>query len=53
MNNNDKLLIICLIGASISFVVWAVQSYNGADYRGHRDGLHNGRAVNRSEFWLE
>jgi len=53
MNNNDKLLIICLIGGSISFVVWAIQSYKEAYERGLRDGWHKGRAVNRSEFWSE
>ena len=53
MSNNEKLLIICLIGAAISFIVMAVSSYKEAYDRGHRDGWHKGRAVNRSEFWSE
>jgi hypothetical protein len=53
MSNNDKLLIICLIGAGISFIVYAVSAYKEAYERGHRDGWHKGRAVNRSEFWSE
>jgi hypothetical protein len=53
MSNNDKLLIICLIGAGISFIVWILQSYKEAYERGHRDGWHKGRAVNRSDFWSE
>jgi hypothetical protein len=53
MSNNDKLLIICLIGAGISFIIWALQSYKEAYERGHRDGWHKGRAVNRSDFWQE
>jgi hypothetical protein len=53
MTNNDKLLIICLIGAGISFIVYAVSAYKEAYERGHRDGWHKGRAVNRSEFWSE
>lgn len=53
MTNNEKLLIICLIGAGISFAVTAVQSYKQAYERGLREGWHKGRAVNRSEFWSE
>jgi hypothetical protein len=53
MSNNDKLLIISLIGAGISFIVMAVQSYKEAYERGLREGWHKGRAVNRSEFWSE
>jgi len=53
MSNNDKLLIICLIGAGISSIVWILQSYKAAYERGHRDGWHKGRAVNRADFWQE
>jgi cell division protein FtsL len=53
MTNNEKLLIISLIGAGISFIVMAITSYKEAYDRGHRDGWHKGRAVNRSEFWSE
>lgn len=53
MTNNEKLLIICLIGASISFIIWALQSYKEAYERGHRDGWHKGRAFNRQDFWSE
>jgi hypothetical protein len=53
MTNNEKLLIICLIGAGISFIVMVVTSYKEAYDRGHRDGWHKGRAVNRADFWQE
>jgi hypothetical protein len=53
MSNNEKLLIICLIGAAVSFIVMAVSSYKEAYDRGHRDGWHKGRAVNRADFWQE
>lgn len=53
MNNNDKLFIICLIGAALSFILWAYQSYKSAYERGLREGWHRGRAVNRDEFWSE
>jgi len=53
MSNNDKLLILCLIGAVISFIVFAIESYKSAYDRGVREGWHRGRAVNRSEFWSE
>ena len=53
MSNNDKLLIICIIGASISFVVLAITSYKDGFERGLREGWHRGRGVNRQEFWEE
>lgn len=53
MSNNDKLLIICLIGATFSFFMFAMESYKAGYDRGLRDGWHRGRAVNRQEFWAE
>jgi len=53
MSNNDKLLIISLIGAGISLIILTLQSYKEAYERGHRDGWHKGRAVNRADFWQE
>ena len=53
MSNNDKLLIICIIGAALSFLVMAIESYKEGYERGVRDGWHRGRAVNRQEFWVE
>jgi hypothetical protein len=53
MTNNEKLLIICLIGAAISFIVMAVSLYKEAYDRGHRDGWHKARAVCRQDFWQE
>jgi len=53
MSNNDKLLIICLIGALVSFTVTVIESYKQGFERGMREGWHRGRAVNRSEFWSE
>jgi len=53
MSNNDKLLIICIIGAALSFLVMVIESYKEGYERGVRDGWHRGRAVNRQEFWVE
>ncbi|CAB4186042.1 hypothetical protein UFOVP1495_17 [uncultured Caudovirales phage] len=53
MSNNDKLAIICLIGATISFGIGMFDAYRQGYKRGVRDGWHRGRNVSRQEFWSE
>ena len=53
MSNNDKLFVICMIGAVISFIVMSFASYRQGYDRGVRDGWHRGRGLSRQEFWEE
>jgi hypothetical protein len=53
MSNLNALLIICIIGAIISFIVALVDTYKAGYEKGLRTGWHRGRAVNRQEFWQE
>jgi len=53
MSNTDKLLIICLFGVFIGFIITLIDVQKHAYQKGVRDGYHRGRALNRQEFWEE
>jgi len=53
MSSRDKMLLICLIGICIGFIIAIYDAYKYGYEKGHRVGWHKGRAVNRQEFWQE
>jgi hypothetical protein len=53
MSNNDKLLMICIIGMWIGFTMVIIDVRRTAYQKGLREGWHRGRSVSRQEFWEE
>jgi hypothetical protein len=53
MSNQDKLLLICVIGIVFGMTVVAIDAYRLGKERGIREGWHRGRSVSRQEFWEE
>lgn len=53
MSNNDKLLLICLLGATISMATLAYLCYMDGYKRGKREGYARGRNVARQRYWSE
>jgi hypothetical protein len=53
MSNEDKLLLICLIGVMFGMTLVAIDAYRLGKERGIREGWHRGRSVSRQEFWEE
>jgi hypothetical protein len=53
MSNQDKLLLICMIGIVIGMSIVAVDAYRLGKERGIREGWHRGRSLSRQEFWEE
>jgi F0F1-type ATP synthase assembly protein I len=53
MSNTDKLLLICIIGMIIGFIIVVIDVKRHAYQKGVRDGYHRGRASSRQEFWKE
>jgi len=53
MSNTDKLLIICIIGMWIGFIMVIIDVRHSAYQRGQREGWHRGRSTSRQEFWEE
>jgi len=45
MSNTDKLLLICIIGIIIGFIMITIDVQRTAYNKGVRDGYHRGRAV--------
>ena len=53
MSNQNKMLMICMIGIVISMTIVAVDAYRLGKERGIREGWHRGRSLSRQEFWEE
>ena len=53
MSNSDKLLIICIIGMWLGFIMVIIDVRRTAYQKGLREGWHRGRSVSRQEFWEE
>ena len=53
MTNEDKLLIICIVGIIVGMSIVAIDAYRLGKERGIREGWHRGRSVSRQEFWDE
>jgi hypothetical protein len=53
MSNQDKMLIICMIGIVFGMSLVAIDAYRVGKERGIREGWHRGRSVARQEFWEE
>lgn len=53
MSNQDKLLLICVIGIVFGMTVVAIDAYRLGKERGIREGWHRGRSISRQEFWEE
>jgi hypothetical protein len=53
MSNEDKMLLICVIGIFISMSIVAWDAYRLGKERGIREGWHRGRSLSRQEFWEE
>jgi hypothetical protein len=45
MSNTDKLLLICIIGIIIGFIIVIIDVQKTAYNKGVRDGYHRGRAI--------
>lgn len=53
MSNQDKMLMICVIGIVFGMSLVAIDAYRLGKERGIREGWHRGRSVSRQEFWEE
>ena len=53
MSNQDKMLLICVIGIFVSMSIVAWDCYRLGKERGIREGWHRGRSLSRQEFWEE
>lgn len=53
MSNQDKMLLICMIGIVFGMSIVVVDAYRLGKERGIREGWHRGRSVSRQEFWEE
>jgi hypothetical protein len=49
MANTDKLLLICIIGMIIGFVIVIIDVQKSAYNKGVRDGYHRGRSYKGQE----
>jgi len=49
MSNTDKLLLICIIGMIIGFIIVIIDVQNSAYKKGVRDGYHRGRSIKGQE----
>jgi hypothetical protein len=45
MANTDKLLLICMLGIIVGFIIITIDVQRTAYNKGVRDGYHRGRAV--------
>jgi hypothetical protein len=45
MDNTDKLLLICMLGMIVGFILITIDVQRTAYNKGVRDGYHRGRAV--------
>jgi hypothetical protein len=53
MSNIDKLLLICIGGMIIGFIIVVIDVQRQAYNKGLREGYHRGRSTSRQEFWQE
>jgi len=53
MSNTDKLLIICIFGMMVGFIMILIDVQRTGYQKGLREGYHRGRSVSRQEFWEE
>jgi hypothetical protein len=49
MENTDKLLLICMIGMIIGFIMITIDVQRTSYKKGVRDGYHRGRSVKGQE----
>ena len=49
MNNTDKLLLICMLGMIVGFIIITIDVQRTAYNKGVRDGYHRGRAVRQGK----
>jgi F0F1-type ATP synthase assembly protein I len=49
MANTDKLLLICIIGMIIGFIIVIIDVQKTAYKKGVRDGYHRGRSIKGRE----
>ena len=49
MANTDKLLLICIIGMIIGFIIVIIDVQKTAYKKGVRDGYHRGRSIKGQE----
>ena len=49
MANTDKLLLICLIGMILAFIVVIIDVQKTAYNKGLREGYHRGRSIKGQE----
>ena len=49
MANTDKLLLICIIGMIIGFIIVIIDVQKTAYKKGVRDGYHRGRSIKGKE----
>jgi hypothetical protein len=49
MANTDKLLLICIIGMIIGFIIVIIDVQKTSYKRGVRDGYHRGRSIKGQE----
>jgi hypothetical protein len=49
MANTDKLLLICIIGMIIGFIIVIIDVQKTAYNKGVRDGYHRGRSIKGQE----
>ncbi len=49
MANIDKLLLICIIGMIIGFIIVIIDVQKAAYKKGVRDGYHRGRSIKGQE----
>jgi hypothetical protein len=53
MSNTDKLLLICIVGMIIGFIIVIIDVQRQAYAKGLREGYHRGRSTSRQDFWQE
>jgi hypothetical protein len=53
MSNTDKLLLICIIGMIIGFIIVIIDVQRTSYKKGLREGYHRGRSTSRQDFWQE
>jgi hypothetical protein len=49
MSNTDKLLLICIIGMIIGFIIVIIDVQKTSYKKGVRDGYHRGRSIKGQE----
>ena len=49
MDNTDKLLLICMLGMIVGFIIITIDVQRTAYNKGVRDGYHRGRAVRQGK----